>query len=137
VSFFIPGTNGSVPATVNGFGAVFTDVDLSDSTRIQFFDPGNKLIFDQAVPAGSVSSRSFSFLGATGNAGEQISRVRITSGNTPIASNFVNDQVEVVDAVAMDDFLYAEPVPEPRVIGLIGLGLCFVLFRSRRSVPVF
>ena len=26
-SFFIPGTNGTVPATVRGFGAVFTDVD--------------------------------------------------------------------------------------------------------------
>jgi hypothetical protein len=51
------------------------------------------------------------FLGATGDAGEQISRVR-PSGNTPIASTFVNDQVEVVDSVAMDDFTYAEPVPE-------------------------
>jgi hypothetical protein len=144
VSFFIPGANPNLPpganpmmpATVSGFGAVFTDVDLDDSTRIQFFDTSNKLIFDQAVPAGTVSSKSFSFLGATGNAGEQISRVRIISGNTPIASSFVNDQVEVVDAVAMDDFIYAEPVPEPRVIGLIGLGLSFVLFRRRRCLVV-
>jgi hypothetical protein len=25
--FFVPGTNGAIPATVTGFGAVFTDVD--------------------------------------------------------------------------------------------------------------
>jgi hypothetical protein len=86
------------------------------------------------VPPGSVDSKSFSFLGAAGNAGERIFRVRIISGNTPIASTFVNDQVEVVDAVAMDDFIFAEPVPEPRVIGLIGLGLSFVLFRRRRCL---
>ena len=31
-SFFIPGTNGTVPATVRGFGAVFTDVDQPDGS---------------------------------------------------------------------------------------------------------
>ena len=32
-SFSIPGTNGNAPATVRGFGAVFTDVDQPDGTR--------------------------------------------------------------------------------------------------------
>src|SRR6185503_9135601 len=36
--FFIPGTNGATAATVSGFGVVFTDVDLPDTTKIQFFD---------------------------------------------------------------------------------------------------
>ena len=31
-SFSIPGTNGNAPATVRGFGAVFTDVDQPDGT---------------------------------------------------------------------------------------------------------
>ena len=31
-SFAIPGTNGNAPATVRGFGAVFTDVDQPDGT---------------------------------------------------------------------------------------------------------
>src|SRR5881394_128809 len=53
-SFDIPGTNGTVPATVKGFGAVFTDVDQPDgsgpgakraSTRIQYFDREGELIF--------------------------------------------------------------------------------------------
>src|SRR5947199_5797043 len=36
-SFFIPGTNGTVPATVRGFGVVFTDVDQPDGSG-----PGGK-----------------------------------------------------------------------------------------------
>ena len=43
VSFFIPGTSGSVPAAVSGFGAVFTSVDLLRSTSIQFFGTSNNL----------------------------------------------------------------------------------------------
>lgn len=35
-AFFIPGTAGAIPATVSGFGAVFTDVDLSNTTRLSF-----------------------------------------------------------------------------------------------------
>src|SRR5919106_947980 len=30
--FFVPGTNGAIPATVTGFGAVFTDVDQPDGS---------------------------------------------------------------------------------------------------------
>jgi hypothetical protein len=129
VSFFIPGTNGSVPATVSGFGAVFTDVNRNNSlssTTLQFFDISNNLIFNQAVPIGVVPKQSLSFLGAVGTAGEEIYRVRITTGNTPF------------DVVAMDDFIYPEPkrVPESGGIGLMGLGLGAVLFFYRRSLAV-
>jgi hypothetical protein len=136
VSFFIPGTSGSDPATVSAFGAIFTDVDLAGSTSLQFYDLGNNLIFEQAVAPGTDSSKSFSFLGAAGNADEQIARVRITSGNTPITSTSVD--TALLDIVAMDDFIYAEPkrVPETGGIGLIGLGLGSVLFFYRRSLAV-
>ena len=36
VTFRIPGT--SVPATVSGFGVVFTDVDVFGPTTVEFFD---------------------------------------------------------------------------------------------------
>ena len=42
VHFFIPGSE--TPATVQGFGTVFTDVDTSGSTRIQFFDANDNLL---------------------------------------------------------------------------------------------
>ena len=134
--FFIPGTNGAQPATVRGFGAIFTDVDLSNSTSIEFFDAHNNSIFSQAVLPGTVDDKSLSFLGAVGS--EEIFRVRITSGNTPIGSS-ADNPAKGVDLVAMDDFIYAEPrsVPESGVgIGLMGLVLCFVLFCHRRSLAV-
>jgi hypothetical protein len=136
VSFFIPGTNGLEPATVSGFGAIFTDVDLYDSTRIEFFGANNNLIYKQAVAPGIVGDKSLSFLGAVGS--EEIFRVRITSGNATIGSA-AEDKAKGIDLVAMDDFIYAEPqsVPESGVgIGLMGLGLCFVLFCHRRSLAV-
>ena len=137
VSFFIPGSGDSQPATVSGFGAVFSDVDLFGSTSIQFFDVNNSMIFSRNVLAQSVGvDNGLSFLGAIGDSGEEIFRVRITSGNTPIGSSAEGSGV---DTVAMDDFLYGEPrsVPESGVgIGLMGLVLSFVLFCHRRSLAV-
>lgn len=133
VSFFIPGTNGGQRATVSGFGAVFSDVDLAGSTSIGFFDINNNSIFSQSVLPASTNN-GLSFLGAIGNAGEQIFSVRITSGNTPIGPS---GETSRVDMVAMDDFLYTEPqgVPESGGIALIGLGLGFILV-CRRSLAV-
>src|SRR5262249_13425969 len=48
--FFIPGTNGTVPASVRGFGAVFTDVDQA-STLVEYFGADGKLLFSSSVPA--------------------------------------------------------------------------------------
>jgi hypothetical protein len=102
VSFFIPGSGDSQPATVSGFGAVFSDVDLLRSTSIEFFDINNKSIFSEYVlPA---TNNGLSFLGAIANSGEQIFRVRITSGNTPIGSP-TEDKAKGIDLVAMDDFI--------------------------------
>ena len=114
-----------MPATVSGFGAVFTDVNLPSSTSIQFFGVSNNLLDELFVPPGTVPIGSLSFLGAVGNAGEQIARVRITSGNN-------------LDLAAMDDFLYAEPrsVPESGGIALMGLGLGFILLCYRRFLAV-
>ena len=64
MTFFIPGTNGLLPATVSGFGAVFTDVDLYGSTSIQFYDFANNLIFDKHVPGGRLSPKKACLLGS-------------------------------------------------------------------------
>jgi hypothetical protein len=126
VTFFIPGTNGAVAATVSGFGAVFTDVDLLGSSHLDFFDiQGNSLgSFD--VPTGTAADRSLSFLGIVFDAGERIARVRITSGNTALGPN---DNPPDVDVVIMDDFLFAEPraiIPEASTLLLLGSGLVVV-----------
>jgi hypothetical protein len=116
--FFIPGTNGATPATVRGFGAVFTDVDQPDgrgpgtkrgnrgaSTLIEYFGVDNKVLFSSFVPA-SPGDRSLSFFGIVFD-DARIMRVRITTGD--VAPGPDDDGKN--DIVVMDDFIYGEPQP--------------------------
>ncbi len=134
VHFFVPGT--TIAATTSAFGVVLVDVETALISKIEFFDQNNALIFSRdALVAGN---QGLSFLGGVANAGERISRVRITSGLNTIISNGVlgnpND-----DVVVMDDFLYAEPVKlsEPPTLALLALGLLAGLTRRRlrRAAP--
>jgi hypothetical protein len=118
VTFSIPGTDGAAPATVSAFGAVFSDVD-TDATTIELFDASDVSLGEFTVPS-FVGDATFSFLGIQFDAGEQIARARITTGNVPLSS-FEDD--ELYDLVVMDDFLYAEPVPEAGTLVLLALGL--------------
>jgi hypothetical protein len=133
--FFLPGSNGTSPATVKGFGAVFTDVDLSDTTKIEYFDGAGNSLFSGFVPIGTVPNGSLSFFGVQFNGNEQVSRVRITTGNTALGPN--DDPTNGVDVVALDDFLYSEPsaVPEPSTMALCGIGVAVLIGvqRSRKS----
>jgi hypothetical protein len=136
VTFFIPGTNGAVPATVSGFGAVFTDVDLLGSSHLDFFDLQGNSLGSFNVPIGTVTNGSLSFLGIAFNAGERVGRVRITSGNTALGPN--DNPLGGVDIVAMDDFLYAEPlaipIPEPSTLVLLGFGIIVLAAVARKRL---
>ena len=118
--FFLPGSNGNVPATVNGFGVVFSDVDQPDgsgpgkkqgnrkaSTLIEFFGAGGELLFSSFVPA-SPGDGSQSFFGITYN-DARIAHVRITAGNVAPGPD---DDIQN-DIVMMDDFIYGEPQTIP------------------------
>lgn len=108
VIFFVPGSPRK--ATVNGFGAIFTDVDKLGPTKIEYFGAGNKLLFRDFVPNIPNSKESLSFLGVLFNQGERIYKVRITSGNAPLSFN--NNDGGAKDIVVMDDFIYGEPQPQ-------------------------
>lgn len=129
VNFFVPGTN--TPATTTAFGVIFTDVEVAGLTHLDFFDLNNNLIFTHDALVGG--NQGLSFLGAIATGGEQIGRVRITSGLNTIISNGVlgnpND-----DVVVMDDFIFAETVavPEPGTLALTGVGVALVVVISRR-----
>ena len=118
--FFQPGSNGNIPATITGFGAVFTDVDQPDgsgpgqkhgnrgaSTLIEFFGVNGQLLFSSFVPA-SPGNGSLSFFGIKFN-DARIASVRITTGDVAPGPN--DDQKH--DIVMMDDFIYGEPQPLP------------------------
>ncbi|MGI9000709.1 MAG: hypothetical protein ACR2GH_03490 [Pseudonocardia sp.] len=100
VDFFVPGT--STPATTNGFGAVFTDVDRP-GTRIEYRDERNRLLWRFDVPA-SPGRETLSFLGVR-FLDRRVARVRITSGNTVLGPDERADR----DLVVMDDFIFGEP----------------------------
>src|SRR5947208_11851574 len=79
-TFSLPGTNGAVAATLSGFGAVFTDVDLANTTSIQYFDASNASLGTFFVPPGvpgAASSTMLSFLGLTFST-ERLARAQIT-----------------------------------------------------------
>lgn len=103
IHFMVPGTN--IPATVNGFGAVFTDVDQAGPTFIKYYDETGHLLTFQSAP---VQNNGLSFVGVSFNGGERVARVDIVSGNTPVVSPNT-DQVAGDDTAAMDDFIYGEP----------------------------
>jgi hypothetical protein len=116
--FFVPGTNAAIPATVRGFGAVFTDVDQPDgsgpgkkkgnrgaSTLMEYFDADGKLLFSSFVPS-SPGDGSLSFFGIVFD-DARIARVRMTTGD--VAAGPDDDAKN--DIVMMDDFIYGEPQP--------------------------
>jgi len=126
VTFFVPGTSST--SSTSAFGAVFADVDLADTTMIQYFDTLNNPLGAFFVPT---ANNGLSFLGVRFDAGERIGRVRIISGNTALGAG-VNDG-GAIDVVAMDDFIYGEPsAPEPSTWALMGGGLLVGAIWARR-----
>ena len=104
LTFFVPGTN--TPATVRGFGAVYTDVD-TNHTAFEYFDKdGNSLgTFETpTVDAG------LSFLGVLFPE-PVVFRVQIRYGTAALGPN---DSAEA-DVAVMDNFIYGEPQPLPVV----------------------
>lgn len=130
VNFFVPGT--STPGFVTAFGAVFTDVDLANSTSLQFFNLSNTSLGTFAVPASP--NGGLSFLGVQANAGEQIGRVRIISGNAALGAGVLDVNGNPADLVVMDDFIFSNPtapVPEPSTLLLIGPVLAALALSKR------
>jgi hypothetical protein len=129
VTFTVPGSP-DLLALTTGFGAVFSDVDLANTTTLQFFDINN-------LSLGTFSAEGFnnglSFLGALFDS-PIVARVRITLGNSPLGPDDANGNP--IDVVAMDDFIYGEPqpVPEPATLILLGTALTVVGAVGRRNM---
>jgi hypothetical protein len=60
--FFVPDDT-TQSATSKGFGAVFTDVNTANSTKIEYFDVAGDLLFSRHVLPQPTQRAGFSFLG--------------------------------------------------------------------------
>ena len=98
LTFFVPGTQ--QPALVQGFGAVYTDVDRRKSS-FSYFDSRNRLLRKAKVP---VSSGGLSFLGVVFER-PVVARVRIRYGTVALGP----DERGRKDVAVMDDFIFGEP----------------------------
>ena len=130
VRFFVPGS--ATAALTQGFGVVFTDVDLINTTSIEYFDAADLSLGSFFAPAAS-GDETLSFLGVLFTEGRVVSRVRITSGNEALSTASPSG-----DVVAMDDFIYGEPVarsavvPEPGSLMLAAAALLALRLSRRR-----
>jgi hypothetical protein len=108
VNFHVAGSN--TPAQVNGFGVVFSDVDLEGSTSLAFFDAQGRLLKKVNAPVRS-DANGHSFVGVTFSR-PIVARVRIVAGQKGITGS--NQDITAggdADLVATDDFLGGEPHP--------------------------
>lgn len=108
VKFQKAGTKQS--ASVDAFGAVFTDVDEDSSTAVEFFED-DKSLGKFFVPPHDISS-NFSFLGVRFTHGERITKVTVTHDGFLAEGTPDVSQGGAKDLIVLDDFIYSEPVAE-------------------------
>jgi hypothetical protein len=96
----------ALEASVKGFGIVFSDVDLPQSTSLEFFNDQRSL---GKFFAPAKNGSNFSFLGVFFK-NEKVTRIRVShDGPLELGQPDVSDN-GTADLVAMDNFLYNEPV---------------------------
>ena len=96
------------PGHVNGFGVVFTDVDVAGETTIELFDAHAQSLGTYAAPV-RTDATGLSFVGVVFDE-SIVASVRITTGTGSLAPG----EKDVTaggqyDLVVMDNFLFGEP----------------------------
>lgn len=105
IEFRIPGTDDV--ACVAAFGAVFLDIDRGGQSFLEvLLTDGSHRKF--MAPVQPNRSKGMSFLGVRFQTG-CIASVRIQNGDRPVDNPDI--PVPFPDGVALDDFIYSEPVP--------------------------
>ena len=107
LTFYAAGT--ATHATVRGFGAIFRDVEVANTSSIEYFDQAGSSLGKFFVPVGTKAQPEF--LGVLFSP-ETVARVEITSGTTMLGPN---DNPPTTNVVVLDDFAYPEPqaLPSP------------------------
>jgi hypothetical protein len=96
------------PAVVRGFGVVFSDVDVANTTTVQLFAQDGSSLGTLTAPVRS-DAKGLSFVGVSYDQ-PVIARARITLGSGALGAN-VNDVSAggTADLVVLDNIVYGEP----------------------------
>ncbi len=106
VAFEVAGS--TTAAAVNGFGVVFSDVDVSGSARVEYYSTTGSLLRSVRAPVRS-DSAGHSFVGVTFDA-PIVGSVRIFAGSAPLAAGTKDISAGgSKDLVIVDDFIGGEP----------------------------
>jgi hypothetical protein len=99
MTFFVPGTN--TPATIRGFGAVYTDVDTAH-TAFEYFDINGNSLGKFEAP---IADNGLSFLGVVFDKAV-VARVEVKYGTVALGPD---DGAGGADVAVMDNFIFGEP----------------------------
>lgn len=132
VKFFDP-ANQTTPALVRGFGAVFSDVDITGASFLEFFDANGEQLQKVNVFLGG-DNEDLSFGGLLFDE-PVIGSVQITTGTAALGGDVFEIPSAGIDLVVLDDFIFGEPapIPEPASARLLGLGILGWFSRCRFS----
>jgi hypothetical protein len=112
LTFYAAGT--PTHATVRGFGAIFINDEVANSSSIEYFDRAGHSLGKFFAPQSTQGKPEF--LGVLFSP-ETAARVEVTSGTTALGPN---DNPPGTNVVALDDFAYAEPQALPSPILTVG-----------------
>jgi hypothetical protein len=136
-TFVVPGT--ATTALTRGFGAIFTDVEKTDASSIEYLNSNGTSIGKYYVPAGGNGETQF--LGVLFDKPE-ISKVILTLG-TNAAFSFNGSEFksfgpenlnEGIDIAATDDFVFATPVAVPLPAGIWLFGSALLGFLGAKKL---
>jgi hypothetical protein len=105
VSFQVAGQDKA--ATIKGFGAVFSDVDKSNSTSIEFFN--EQLSLGQYFVPPHDNTSGFSFL-AVYFPNDIVTEIQISHEGRLVDGEKDISQGGTKDLIVLDDFIYSEPL---------------------------
>lgn len=136
ILFFDP-VNQSAQATVSGFGAVFSGLQVASPVQLLFFNLADELI-GSLDPIGTTSGRGLSFFGAIFDSPE-LAKVSVI-GDTRFLNVNGDFDGPIGDGFALDDFIFGEPIPvgqvevnAPSTMALFSLSLlAFWVMRKRK-----
>ena len=130
-------TSPGQPGLVSGFGLYFIDADWPNwpgpglgACSLTVYDAaGDVLAVSGTISGYNASQLFFGFVAVDTYTNKPVPMI----GSALVVAGSGWPEDDNREGVALDDFVFDEPVPEPATMGLLGLGLAAMALRRRRK----